>query len=403
MDIQQKSHWEQGLALTLGLLLLASLTAYVGASTTPSSLFAEEDDDALIEKDDNDNDERRRQEETRNFLNDLSNVKQEFKNNNAVRDLKQQTKNLQRVLKQAGKLAEPKKTEFTDRANKVMNELTTLQQQIQTQRTQTESQLKQYLSMTKKGANDFLAKLDANDIQSAREEMNDAMQDYRDATQDFYSENYWDVVSEIQRAIEGLTRIPKELKNMKKEFTRLETYAKKSWVQKIGIDLTQLNANIEKMRTMLNAVQGALEKSDFDSAQEALQDIYEWANPGDIRASLDQLREVSDRMRTAPKKLRTVIEDGVNSLIESIRSSVNEGDFRDANRALQELRERLFNKYWRSWEQFRGDEEAFDDKYGAIFQKLESTIEETLEGKDEKAAQPQPATEPTGAVPEKKE
>ncbi len=210
MDTQQKSHWEQGLALTLGLLLLASLTAYVGASTTPSSLFAQEDDDALIKKDDNE--ERRRQDEIRNFLNDFNNIKQEFKNNNVAREIKQQIKNLQRILKKVNKLTESKKTEFLDRVNKVMNELTALQQQIQTQRAQTEGQLKQYLAMTKKEVLQYLAKLEADDIQSTRQEMNDTMQDYRDATQEYYGDNPWETVNEIQQAVEGITRIPKELK-----------------------------------------------------------------------------------------------------------------------------------------------------------------------------------------------
>ncbi len=205
---------------------------------------------------------------------------------------------------------------------------------------------------------------------------------------------------------------------MQKELRQVEKILGKKWIANLGIDIDKLKQNIAKMTTLLTAVQTALDTSRYEDAQEALQEINEWARPGDIRASFDQLREITDRMRNVPKGLRAVVEENLNDLIESIRSSVDEGDYREANQAFNELRNRL-GSFWDRLNQMRGGEDEFDKKYRATFDKLEKAIDEKLEGKGQNEVLPskpsekipslepttkqRPPAEPSAAIPEKAE
>ncbi|MEK7211238.1 MAG: hypothetical protein AAB731_01250 [Patescibacteria group bacterium] len=233
--------------------------------------------------------------------------------------------------------------------------------------------------------NDILAKIAEfeKNLKNPTEEMS-----IRDILRDFYENNYWDQVNQFRARIE----LPNEIKNYTKELTRVAKLVTNKSFAKLGFDMAILKGRLYEMKAAMADVQAKYNAGDFEDAMEAMNDVRETGHPGEVQGVMYQVRDIMQRVKALRSK---DIQAQIQEIIQPIIDSFNEGDFREANMALQEVTgvlRKMQSKILRM--------NVADDATNEKFERLQQLIEEKLgnkqgaESRSEKESKPAPMNEP---------
>lgn len=204
--------------------------------------------------------------------------------------------------------------------------------------------------------------------------------DQRDALQDYWNAQLWDEINGFRAKIEA----PRELKNVRKEFTGLMKDVARSQTKKafsfFTVDTAKLNEALKTKLSSLDTMEQNMKEKKFDEAWELLQsEIHEEWHPGDVRHFVNMLTEAHRRLKVLrDKDLQGKFLDVLNPIVETF----NNGEYRDARDALVQFSEQmqkyeaLFNRY------FSRKNVTFDKKLSDAMQRLEDAIGSKLEKGD---------------------
>lgn len=214
----------------------------------------------------------------------------------------------------------------------------------------------------------------------ANHEKNIKEQQSHDAMRDFWDEQLWEEVNLLRAQVE----LPKEIANIKRELTRLEKLLKLSSTKKgLPIDLARLQANIEEIRAAVTDAQTKLAAGEGQEAMEALQVIHDGRHPGEIMGVIYRLKDVQQRLKSVrDKEIRAELE----GLLEPIIEAANDGDFREAHAALNEIMPEMMRLIQQATKSGRKSA-AYDERM--------SKIEDMIQRKFSEPPAEQPAAETT--------
>lgn len=207
------------------------------------------------------------------------------------------------------------------------------------------------------------------------------LEEQRDALQEFYDAQIWDSINQIRARVE----LPKELKNIARDLKIIQKMPKQKTYQKTGVDLEKLQANIDKIAGIYDQIKSAMDEGDWDGAWEIIEEEMHRGglHPGEVRHTMDRLREVRDRLRFIKD---SDIKAQVEQILESIIETFNDGDFREAREAVDQFLDQaqLMEKYFQRY--IYGQKEGEDEKMMEMMDKLEGLVKERLEkgGMEEK-------------------
>ena len=257
--------------------------------------------------------------------------------------------------------------------------------------TRMKSELKRFIAKLKKlpsaaedvqKVNEILAQIAAfeKNLKNPTEEMS-----IRDVMRDFYENNYWDEVNKIRAKVE----LPNEIKNYTKELTRvIKLMTNKSFI-KLGFDLGVTKGRLDEMKAAIDDVQAKYNAGNLEDAMEAMNDVRETGHPGEVQGVMYQVRDIMQRVKSLRSK---DIQAQIQEIIQPIIDSFNEGDFREANMALQEVSNVLMKIQTKIMRM-----NVADDATNEKFERLQQMIEEKLGNKQNGGAlesKPAPMNEP---------
>src|SRR3989338_344021 len=271
---------------------------------------------------------------------------------------------------------EEEQQEFVDRVDP--REL----KQVQSQINDLKRQIKQVLKKAQKKAafanevtelNSLLSEVDgfSNAIKNA------ALEDQRDALQEFYDAQLWETLNNIRVKIE----LPQELKNIEKDLKRLEKLVAAKSFSVERVDLGMIRVTIGEIKSAVAEARSQFNQGNFEDAREALQVIYEGAHPGEVMGVLQQLRDMNQRIKKLKAEVKTIFHEALAPVYEAIQN----GDFREANMMLQDIR----NDLQRLLGKVQGKSGVNED----MRQNLQK-LEERLQQKQQQMQNEQPASKP---------
>lgn len=189
----------------------------------------------------------------------------------------------------------------------------------------------------------------------------------REALQEYWDARLWEEVDQFRAKVE----IPKELKNIEKDLKRLKKLVVLKPFKNLGFDMNALAQNISEIETAYNETKINYAQGNMEDAWSALEVIHSGMNPGEVMGVLYQTREIKDKLKAIKNKdLKEAIEDLLADVIES----ANNGDFREANHVLSDIR----NELLKIMNQFMKKPMPFDDKTRAKLEKLEEIVQSKL-------------------------
>lgn len=227
---------------------------------------------------------------------------------------------------------------------------------------------------------------------------NSAGRDQREALEDYWQANVWEEVNKVRARVE----LPRELKNISRELNGLKKDAKVKSLQKalqfFGVDAGKLQSGIDAKQATIEQINNLVNQGNFEEAFMLLQeDVHEGWHPGDARHFLGLLREAYERL----KGVRDAdLKAQVMAIIAPIADSFNAGDYREARDALVQFVEQM-QKYERVFRPYyRGGKREIDEKTAEALERLEALIQEKLQKESAPTLEAPPAVpaEP-GPVP----
>lgn len=190
----------------------------------------------------------------------------------------------------------------------------------------------------------------------------------RDAIQEFHDAEIWEMMNEFRAKAE----LPQQHAQIERELKRLEKRLTAKFIAQTGLDGETLKANIVEIRNALSESKRELSAGNFQDANDAMQPIWDGMHPGEVNGVVDRMREITTNM----KRVRDAeIKAQLQELIQPIIDAANEGDFREANQALNEIHGdlmRVLSQVTRS-AKYRGD-------FGAKLDQLEEKINAKIDG-----------------------
>ena len=201
----------------------------------------------------------------------------------------------------------------------------------------------------------------------------------RDIVQEFYDDQIGDEV----QALRCKAEIPQQITQIERDLKRLEKRATAKVIAQTGLNPEKLQTNIAAMRTAITEARTAVGAGNCDDANEALQPIYQGMHPGEVMGVLDRLRELTTNVkRVRDDQVRAQIQD----LIQPIIDSANDGDFREANQALNDI----FNELQRVLFQL-AHSRRFQGDFGKKLDQLDRMIQAKLDAGGQAVPAPVPA------------
>lgn len=188
----------------------------------------------------------------------------------------------------------------------------------------------------------------------------------RDRLQEFWDEQIWEEINKFRCKAE----LPQQHVQIERELKRLDRQSTPKRMQFTGLDQERYKANLGRVKQALADAKAAVASGSCEDANEAMQTFWEEGmHPGEIMSVVNRLYELGKQLaRVKDSKVREVFAEVLQPVIDA----ANEGDFRDANQALNdvfnELQQMLFKVINRR--QYRG--------YEPRLQKLEELLRSKL-------------------------
>lgn len=188
----------------------------------------------------------------------------------------------------------------------------------------------------------------------------------RDALQEFHDEQLWDDINTFRCKAD----IPPQLTQIERELKRLDRQMTAKIIAQTGLDAERLKASVEEMRKALADVRQALAGGNCDDANDSMQTFWQdGKHPGEVMGVIQRLREIKPKLnRIKDEEIRKEISEVLQPVIDS----ANDGDFREANQALNEIFNELQQLIVRATSQkrFSGFDERLEHLDDLIQQKM---------------------------------
>lgn len=162
----------------------------------------------------------------------------------------------------------------------------------------------------------------------------------RDRLQEFWDEQIWEEINKFRCKAE----LPQQHVQIERDLKRLDRQSTPKRMQFTGLDQERYKANLGRVKQALADAKAAVASGSCEDANEAMQTFWEEGmHPGEIMSVVNRLYELGRQLaRVKDSKVREVFAEVLQPVIDA----ANEGDFRDANQALNdvfgELQQMLF-------------------------------------------------------------
>ncbi len=162
----------------------------------------------------------------------------------------------------------------------------------------------------------------------------------REALQDFWDDQPWEQINEFRCKAE----LPQQFVQIDRELKRLERQSTPNRMRFTGLDAERYKANLGKVKQSLADAKAAVGSGSCEDANEAMQTFWEEGmHPGEIMGVVNRLYELGRQLaRVKDQNVRQLFAEVLQPVIDA----ANEGDFREANQALNdvfgELQQMLF-------------------------------------------------------------
>jgi len=276
------------------------------------------------------------QKEKQTFFNEDEGTEMEFVDprevKNALNDIKRMQGDLKRFLKQVKKL--PNSADDVATINDLLTQLTGHQKNIKT----------------------------------PSEDMS-----LREALQDFWDARIWEEVDKIRAKVQ----LPKELVNVAKDLKKAKKLITQKAFTSLGLDMSAVSAALAESEAAYNEAKTNYDQGNMEDAQLAMEPIHSGLHPGEIMGVLYQMKEIKNRLKgLRNKEVKAIVDE----LLVDVIDSANDGDFREANQAMNDIRAELM----KIMQKYMKATSKLDDKTRAKFDKLEEMIANKLGDKQEK-------------------
>lgn len=210
-----------------------------------------------------------------------------------------------------------------------------------------------------------------NKIKSSEE-----LEDLQANLQEFYESELWEEINKIRRKVE----LPNELNNILKELTKLQKMLTQKSFTKLGFDVEAVKNLISEKLTKHSEAKTAYTQGDFETAEEIMQEDFRPNHPGNLNGALNMLREIKDQIRfIKDKELKAEIEN----LLTDVIASINSGDWEDARRSMEAIRQDLGPLLWKKLMQSEQKKQGVPDEFRNKLEQLKERLGGGEETKNE--------------------
>jgi len=153
--------------------------------------------------------------------------------------------------------------------------------------------------------------------------------DLRDNIQEFRDAQIWEEVNKIRAKVE----IPKEITQWNKEIKKLDKMLTQKKFQNLGLDLAKVGVKSEEIKAVLARVQEFYNSGDYESAMEEFNDLRQDLYIGEISNVIQRTQELANRLKSVKDaEVKTQIQE----LFGEVISNFNEGEYRVARELMDE-------------------------------------------------------------------
>ncbi|MDO8621756.1 MAG: hypothetical protein Q7R80_00820 [bacterium] len=153
----------------------------------------------------------------------------------------------------------------------------------------------------------------------------------RDRLQEFWDEQVWEEINTFRCKAE----LPQQFVQMERDFKRLVRQAAPKRLAVTGLNAAAFNAHVEKSKQALAEAKAAVASGSCEDANEAMQTFWEEGlSPGDMMGIVNRLYDLGSQL----KRVKDVnVRAEFQEVLQPIIDAANEGDFRDANQAMNDV------------------------------------------------------------------
>lgn len=234
--------------------------------------------------------------------------------------------------------------------------------ELRTQLKQIEKNAKKANTNSITNINELLGKLAAHE-QALKNPT--AQMTQREAASAFWDERLWEEVNNVRRMVD----IPRELKDIERALLRAEKTIKKPRVQKVLSDyLTYGEQILVRVRKSFDAAKASFAAQDFETAEDNMRDARDESYPGEVEGVYEMLSNSMDSIRRVKDP---AVREMFLDILQPVFDSIKEGDFHEANQALNEINRSLFALIDQAMRAPRKPSKAFTTKMQQLDQLLQ--------------------------------
>lgn len=153
----------------------------------------------------------------------------------------------------------------------------------------------------------------------------------RDRLQEFWDEQVWEEINAFRCKAE----LPQQFVQMERDFKRLDRQAAPKRLAVTGLNAEQFAAHVGQAKQALGEAKTAVANGSCEDANEAMQTFWEEGlNPGEMMGVVNRLYDLRNQLkRVKDANVRAEFQEVLQPIIDA----ANEGDFRDANQAMNDI------------------------------------------------------------------
>jgi hypothetical protein len=209
----------------------------------------------------------------------------------------------------------------------------------------------------------------------------------REMIGEFRDINFWDDIQAIRNKVE----LPVEIKRATKDLARVKKLAASKIFAKLGFDIDALKTRLNEMDGVLKESQEKYNAGDLEGAMDAMQDLRDNGQPGEIQGVMYGVRDIIQRTKgLRSKDIQAQVQEIINPVIESF----NSGDYRDASMTLNEIMQSLIQLQMKM-----KNMRVLDEATGQKLEKLQQMVEEKLSNGGGAVDVPPEIQQPISTVP----
>lgn len=189
----------------------------------------------------------------------------------------------------------------------------------------------------------------------------------RGTMQDFYDNGYWDEINILRAKVE----LPTEITRFNKDFAKVKKLVGNKTYIKLGFDMVALGPKLEEVSANIKSVQELYASGDLEGAMDAMQEVRDAGQPGEMYGVLTRTRDILQRTKSVRSK---DIRAQITEIIQPVIVAFNDGEFREASMVLDQISQELMqlqNKLMRTTN--------MDEATSQKFERLQQMVEDKLQ------------------------